>query len=107
MADHDRIEGAAKNMGGKVKEGVGKAEAERFARRLLVDGFRDRVLAPSKRAFPGLFTYADFSGVAGTEEKSFWYDEIHPTEAGFGTLAPGLNAMIRAALPAAKRGALR
>ena len=24
MADHDRIEGAAKNIGGKVKEGVGK-----------------------------------------------------------------------------------
>ena len=23
MADHDRIEGAAKNIGGKVKEGVG------------------------------------------------------------------------------------
>ncbi len=24
MADHDRIEGAAKNIGGKIKEGVGK-----------------------------------------------------------------------------------
>ncbi len=23
MADHDRIEGAAKNIGGKIKEGVG------------------------------------------------------------------------------------
>ena len=65
------------------------------------------MLAPSRRAFPGLFSYADFSGVTGTGDKAFWYDEIHPTEAGFGTLAPGLNAMIRAALPAAKRAALR
>ena len=24
MADHDRIEGAAKNIGGKIKEGFGK-----------------------------------------------------------------------------------
>lgn len=24
MADHDRIEGAAKNIGGNIKEGVGK-----------------------------------------------------------------------------------
>ena len=23
MADHDRVEGAAKNIGGKIKEGVG------------------------------------------------------------------------------------
>ena len=87
--------------------GSSKPEAERFAHRLLLDGFRDRVLAPSKRAFPGLFTYADFSGIAGTEDKAFWYDEIHPTEAGFGTLALGFNAMVRAALPAAKRAAAR
>ena len=28
MPDHDRIEGAAKNMGGKVKEGLGKATGD-------------------------------------------------------------------------------
>lgn len=28
MADHDRIEGAAKNMGGKIKEGVGKVTGD-------------------------------------------------------------------------------
>ena len=28
MADHDRIEGAAKNIGGKIKEGISKADAE-------------------------------------------------------------------------------
>jgi len=28
MADHDRIEGAAKNMGGKLKEGLGKVTGD-------------------------------------------------------------------------------
>ncbi len=86
--------------------GNGKPEAERFAELLLVDGFRDQVLAPSKRAFPGLFSYADFSQIPDAAQKSFWYDEIHPTEPGFGILAIGYNAMIRAALPAGKRAAV-
>lgn len=83
-----------------------KAEAERFAWRLLVDGFRDRVLAPSRAAYPGLFSHADFSAIGSTGGSGFWYDEIHPTEAGFSTLATGFNAMVRHALPAAKRGAV-
>lgn len=28
MADHDRIEGAAKNIGGNIKEGVGKVTGD-------------------------------------------------------------------------------
>ena len=28
MPDHDRIEGAAKNIGGKIKEGVGKVTGD-------------------------------------------------------------------------------
>ncbi len=83
-----------------------KAEAERFAWRLLVEGFRDRVLAPSRAAYPGLFSYADFSGIGSIADAGFWYDEIHPTEAGFATLATGFNAMLRNALPAAKRAAV-
>lgn len=83
-----------------------KAEAQRFADLLLVDGFRDRVLAPSKADFPTLFSYADFSDVAEAADQAFWYDEIHPTEAGFGVLAGHYNAAIRATLPAAKRGAV-
>lgn len=83
-----------------------KAEAKRFADLLLVDGFRDRVLAPSKADFPGLFSYADFSAVAQADHPAFWYDEIHPTEAGFGVLAHDYNAVIRAALPPAKRAAV-
>ena len=83
-----------------------KAEAERFAWRLLVDGFRDRVLAPSRAAYPGLFAYADFSAIGSRDDPGFWYDEIHPTEAGFSLLATGFNAMVRSALPAAKRAAV-
>lgn len=84
-----------------------KSEAKRFADLLLVRGFRDHVLAPSRAAFPQLFSFADFSQVADATDPSFWYDEIHPTEAGFKVLAIGYNAMIRAALPAAKRAAVR
>lgn len=83
-----------------------KAEAERFARRLLGDGFRDLVLAPSRAAWPGLFSYADFSAIGSTDDRAFWYDEIHPTEEGFALLAAGYNAMLRAALRAAKRAAI-
>ena len=83
-----------------------KTEAKRFAHLLLVDGFRDRVLAPSKADFPRLFSYADFSAVAEADDPAFWYDEIHPTEAGFGVLAARYNALIRATLPAAKRAAV-
>lgn len=84
-----------------------RTEAARFARRLLVDGFRDRVLAPCRRTYAGLFSHADFSGLAEAAGGGFWYDEIHPTEDGFGMLATGYNAMLRAALPAHKRDAVR
>jgi hypothetical protein len=83
-----------------------KAEAGRFAWRLLVHGFRDQVLAPSRAAFPRLFSYADFSDVGSIDDAGFWYDEIHPTEAGFALLAAGFNAMVRNALPPAKRPAV-
>lgn len=90
-----------------VKATLGsKAEAQRFARLLLVQGFRDHVLAPCRRDFPRLFSFADFSDVTEADEPGFWYDEIHPTEAGFGVLATRYNDAIRAALPAAKRAAV-
>lgn len=83
-----------------------RGEAARFARLLLVDGFRDQVLAPSRTQFSGLFSYADFSGLDDTADGGFWYDEIHPTAEGFATLASGFNAMLRAALPPRKRDAV-
>ena len=91
-----------------VRPVLGTRDAARaFARRLLVDGFRDQVLAPSRRDFPALFSFADFSDIPDPAADAFWYDEIHPTEAGFAVLATGFNPMLRAALPAAKRAAVR
>src|SRR5690606_13216214 len=83
-----------------------KAGAERFACRLLGDGFRDQVLAPSRTAWAGTVPYADLSVVGTLADRGCWYDEIHPTEAGFALLASGYNAMLRAALPATKRAAV-
>ena len=40
MADNDRIEGAAKNMGGKIKEGVGKVTGDE---KLKAEGRADQV----------------------------------------------------------------
>ena len=83
-----------------------KTEAARFARWLLVDGFRDQVLVPSRDEFRGLFTFADFSSLEESLGRDFWFDEIHPTEAGFATLSLGFNAMIQAALPTPKQAAV-
>lgn len=77
-----------------------------FARRLLLDGFRTLVLDRLVAEFPGLFSYADFSALVGIDEDAFWYDEIHPNEAGFARMAPLLNDRIREALPADKRAAV-
>jgi uncharacterized protein YjbJ (UPF0337 family) len=40
MADNDRIEGAAKNIGGKIKEGVGKMTGDT---KMQADGKADQV----------------------------------------------------------------
>lgn len=82
-----------------------KAEAKPFADLLLMRGFAG-VLARVKAAHAG-FSYADFSHVAEAQVESFWYDEIHPTEAGFAVLATRFNQAVKAALPAAKRAAVR
>ncbi|QQQ18286.1 CsbD family protein [Brevundimonas vitis] len=40
MADHDRVEGAAKNMGGKIKEAAGKVTGDE---KLKAEGRADQV----------------------------------------------------------------
>lgn len=40
MPDHDRIEGSAKNVGGKIKEGVGKMTGDS---KLQAEGKADQV----------------------------------------------------------------
>jgi hypothetical protein len=79
-------------------------EARRFADLLLVAGFRELVLKQTAEAY-GTFSYADFTGIESTREAGFWYDEIHPTEAGFGVLAEAFNGKVREVLPTGKAGA--
>lgn len=71
--------------------------------RLLIDGFESRVLRELKRdaRFAGRFDYVDLRGTLTSESQ--WFDEMHPTEAGFHALAGKFRAAIIAKLPAAKR----
>ncbi len=50
MADHDRIEGAAKNMGGKVKEAAGKMTGDT---KLQAEGKADQVEGKVQNAVGG------------------------------------------------------
>lgn len=51
MADHDRIEGAAKNIGGKIKEAAGKITGDE---KLKAEGRADQVEGKAQNAFGGL-----------------------------------------------------
>ena len=84
-------------------------EGKRFADLLLFQGFRDQVLRPlsARDAFGDFFSHADFEGFAPARQPGFWYDEIHPTEAGFEALAMAFNEAVRRALPSVKRAAVQ
>lgn len=51
MADHDRIEGAAANMGGKVKEAAGKVTGDE---KLKAEGRADQVKGKVQNAVGGM-----------------------------------------------------
>jgi len=51
MADHDRIEGAAKNMGGKIKEAAGKVTGDE---KLKAEGRADQVEGKAQNAVGGV-----------------------------------------------------
>ncbi|NBB63055.1 CsbD family protein [Pseudomonas sp. ODNR1LW] len=51
MADQDRIEGSAKNMGGKIKEGVGKMTGDS---KLQAEGKADQVEGKVQNAVGGV-----------------------------------------------------
>lgn len=51
MADHDRIEGAAKNMGGKIKETAGKVTGDE---KLKAEGRADQVAGKVQNAVGGV-----------------------------------------------------
>ena len=82
-----------------------KTQARAFAALMLEAGFRDGVLASLARDYP-FFRHADFTTVPAMHDDAAWYDEIHPTEAGFAALAAEYNAELRRALPVAKRAGI-
>ena len=51
MPDHDRVEGAAKNIGGKIKEGVGNVTGDE---KLKAEGKADQVEGKVQNAVGGL-----------------------------------------------------
>lgn len=51
MADHDRIEGAAKNMGGKAKEFAGKVTGDE---KLKAEGRADQLEGKAQNAVGGI-----------------------------------------------------
>ncbi|HEX8661642.1 MAG TPA: CsbD family protein [Brevundimonas sp.] len=51
MPDHDRIEGAAKNMGGEIKEAAGKLTGDE---KLKADGRADQAEGKVQNAVGGL-----------------------------------------------------
>lgn len=51
MVDDDRVEGAARNVGGKVKEGVGKLVGDEKLRR---EGQVDQVRGRAQNAIGGI-----------------------------------------------------
>ena len=51
MVDEDRVEGSAKNIGGKIKEGVGKAVGDEKLNR---DGQVDQVKGRAQNAIGGI-----------------------------------------------------
>lgn len=51
MADHDRIEGSAKNIGGKIKEGAGKLTGDS---KLQAEGKADQVEGKVQNAVGGV-----------------------------------------------------
>lgn len=84
-----------------------EAEGKKFADLILIDGFEIGVMRELEKKFRGLFSTADFSSLTGTDQISFWNDEIHPTEQGFLNISKLLNDHIRNKLPASKRAAVR
>lgn len=51
MADHDRVEGAAKNMGGEIKEAAGKVTGDE---KLKAEGRADQAEGKVQNAVGGL-----------------------------------------------------
>ena len=73
------------------------ADQRRFARQL-IDGFVERVLVPLRdaRDTGRIFDFVDLRGTLA--QPSQWFDEMHPTGAGFAALADRFRRGMRAKL---------
>lgn len=90
-------------IGPHVQAALPKREDQRAFARLLIDGFEARVLRTLKNdpALGGAFDYVDLRGTLATMD--LWFDEMHPSGAGFHRLSARLGAAIHDRLPAGKR----
>ena len=75
-----------------------RIEQQRAFARLLIDGFVDHVLIPLRddRTTGKVFDFVDLRGVLTRSEQ--WFDEMHPTGAGFAALAAKFRQQMRAKL---------
>ena len=74
MADHDRIEGSAKNMGGKIKEGAGKLTGDS---KLQAEGKADQVEGKVQNAVGGVKdSLKDRTPSAKAGGVSVWADPV-------------------------------
>lgn len=84
-----------------IKPNANNTQLEEFVRSLM-DGFERNVLRAIKSEFSGNFDYVDYLGELPSEKD--WFDEMHPTEAGFHRLATIFRTKMICMLPPAKRG---
>jgi len=92
-------------IGPNIRDALGDdiVKGRQFAK-LMIDGFVEQVLDPLKKdpRFGGMFDYVDLRGRLPDDAQ--WNDEMHPTEAGFHTLAGVFRARLIQKLPARKTG---
>lgn len=82
-------------IGNKVAHVLPRIEQQREFARLLIDGFVERVLVPLRddRTTGKVFDFVDLRGVLTTSHQ--WFDEMHPTGAGFAALATTFRQQMR------------
>lgn len=82
-----------------------QATQQREFAAMLIDGFVGQVLSPlaERTEFAGVFRFVDLRGTLRRTDQ--WFDEMHPTGAGFHALSLKLRHAANALLPPAKRRA--
>ena len=78
------------------RKGIVDPELQRKIVRVLIDRFNERI-AHLETDFKGHVFYVDCRGAVG--EGDHWYDELHPTDAGFARVAERFRKRIREVFP--------